>query len=140
MPEYVVHTLMDGMNMHGKALNGSNIMVLGMAYKNDIDDLRESPAFDVYNLLEDRGATVCYHDPYCPSFKRDGGEVESMPLTAELLQSLDAVVITTAHSNVDYQFVVDNAKLVIDSRNATKTLNNTEGKVLRMGGGRVLDN
>ncbi|MEA2078178.1 MAG: nucleotide sugar dehydrogenase [Candidatus Marinimicrobia bacterium] len=140
MPEYVVHTLMDGMNMHGKALNGSNVMVLGMAYKNDIDDLRESPAFDVYNLLEDRGATVCYHDPYCPLFKRNGGEVESVPLTAELLKSLDAVVITTAHKNVDYQFIVDNANLVIDSRNATKNLKNTEGKVLRMGGGRSMDN
>ena len=139
MPEYVVHTLMDGMNMHGKALKDSNVMVLGMAYKNDIDDLRESPAFDVYNLLEDRGATVCYHDPYCPSFKRNGGEVESVPLTAEMLKSLDAVVITTAHKNVDYQFVVDNANLVIDSRNATKPLKNTEGKVLRMGGGRTLD-
>lgn len=140
MPEYVVHTLMDGMNMHGKALNGSNVMVLGMAYKNDIDDLRESPAFDVYNLLEDRGATVCYHDPYCPSFKRENGEVESVPVTKELLETLDAVVITTAHKNVDYQFIVDHSKLVIDSRNATKGLNNTEGKVLRMGGGRVLDN
>ncbi len=139
MPEYVVHTLMDGMNMHKKALNGASVMVLGMAYKNDIDDLRESPAFDVYNLLEDRGATVCYHDPYCPSFKRNGGMVESVPLTAELLQSLDAVVITTAHKNVDHQFVVDNAKLVIDSRNATKELKNTEGKVLRMGGGRKLE-
>jgi len=139
MPEYVVHTLMDGMNMHGKALNGSNIMVLGMAYKNDIDDLRESPAFDVYNLLEDRGATVCYHDPYCPSFKRNGGMVESVPLMAELLHSLDAVVITTAHKNIDYQFIVDNAKLVIDSRNATSGLKNTEGKVLRMGGGRKLE-
>lgn len=139
MPEYVVHTLMDGMNLHGKALNGSNVMVLGMAYKNDIDDLRESPAFDVYNLLEDRGATVCFHDPYCPSFKRNGGEVESVPLTAELLKSLDAVVITTAHKNIDYQFVVDNANLVIDSRNATKDLKNTEGKVMRMGGGRTLE-
>jgi len=140
MPEYVVHTLMDGMNMHGKALNGSTIMVLGMAYKNDIDDLRESPAFDVYNLLEDRGATVCYHDPYCPEFKRNGGMVESVPLTAELLKTLDAVVITTAHKNIDYQFIVDNSNLVIDSRNATKDLKNTEGKVLRMGGGRMLDN
>ncbi len=140
MPEYVVHTLMDGMNMHGKALNGSNVMVLGMAYKNDIDDLRESPAFDVYNLLEDRGATVCYHDPYCPELKHGNDIVESVPLTAELLSSLDAVVITTAHKNVDYQFVVDNANLVIDSRNATSTMKNTEGKVLRMGGGRSMDN
>jgi UDP-N-acetyl-D-glucosamine dehydrogenase len=140
MPEYVVHTLMDGMNMHKKALNGSTVMVLGMAYKNDIDDLRESPAFDVYNLLEDGGATVCYHDSYCPEFNRNGGKVESVPLTAELLKSLDAVVITTAHNNVDYQFIVDNANLVIDSRNATKGLKNTEGKVLRMGAGRVMDN
>lgn len=139
MPEYVVHTLMDGMNMHKKALNGSNVMVLGMAYKNDIDDLRESPAFDVYNLLENRGATVCYHDPYCPSLRHFDDIVESVPLTAELLQTLDAVVITTAHKNVDYQFVVDNANLVIDSRNATKDLKNTEGKVLRMGGGRKME-
>ncbi len=140
MPEYVVHTLMDGMNMHSKAINGSTIMVLGMAYKNDIDDLRESPAFDVYNLLEDLGATVCYHDPYCPKFKRNGGMVESVPLTAELLKTLDAVVITTAHKNIDYQFIVDNSNLVIDSRNVTKDLNNTEGKVMRMGGGRSLNN
>ncbi len=140
MPEYVVHTLMDGMNMHKKALNGSTVMVLGMAYKNDIDDLRESPAFDVYNLLENGGATVCYHDPYCPEFNRNGDKVESVPLTAELLKSLDAVVITTAHTDVDYQFIVDNSNLVIDSRNATKDLKNTEGKVLRMGAGRVMDN
>jgi UDP-N-acetyl-D-glucosamine dehydrogenase len=126
--------------MHKKALNGSTVMVLGMAYKNDIDDLRESPAFDVYNLLEDGGATVCYHDPYCPEFKHNDGIVESVPLTAELLKSVDAIVITTAHKNVDYQFVVDNANLVVDSRNATKDLKNTEGKVLRMGGGRSMDN
>jgi UDP-N-acetyl-D-glucosamine dehydrogenase len=139
MPEYVVQTLMEGLNMHVKALNKSNIMILGMAYKNDIDDLRESPAFDVYKLLEQRGATVCYHDPYCPKFAWNGGYVESLPLTKELLASLDAVVITTAHKGIDYQFIVDNAQLVIDSRNATKGLKNIEGKVLRMGGGRNLD-
>ncbi len=139
MPEYVVQTLMEGMNMHGKALKGSNILILGIAYKNDIDDLRESPAFDVYKLLEDRGATVCYHDPYCPKLDWNNSYVESLPLTKELLKSMDAVVITTAHKNVDYQFVVDHANLVIDSRNATKDLKNTEGKVLRMGGGRVLE-
>ncbi|MFA6617807.1 MAG: nucleotide sugar dehydrogenase [Candidatus Neomarinimicrobiota bacterium] len=139
MPEYVVHTLMDGMNMQKKPLNGSSVMLIGMAYKNDIDDLRESPAFDVYNLLESRGATVCYHDPYCPKFEHFETMVESVPLTAELLRSLDAVVITTAHKNIDYQFVVDHANLVIDSRNATKDLKNIEGKVLRMGGGRTMD-
>jgi UDP-N-acetyl-D-glucosamine dehydrogenase len=139
MPEYVVHTLMEGMNMHEKALKNSNILILGMAYKNDIDDLRESPAFDIFKLLEEKGATVSYHDPYCPKFAWNGDYVESLPLDAELLESMDAVVITTAHKTLDYQFVVDHSKLVVDSRNATKTLKNTEGKVLRMGGGRTLD-
>ncbi|MDD3716824.1 MAG: nucleotide sugar dehydrogenase [Candidatus Marinimicrobia bacterium] len=139
MPEYVVHTLMEGLNLHTKALRNSNILILGMAYKNDIDDLRESPAFDVFKLLEEKGATVSYHDPYCPKFSWNGDYVESLPLDKELLNSMDAVVITTAHRSVDYQFVVDHSKLVIDSRNATKGLKNTEGKVLRMGGGRTLD-
>ncbi len=139
MPEYVVQTLMEGMNMHGKALKDSNIMVLGMAYKNDIDDLRESPAFDVYKLLEQRGATVCYHDPYCPKFAWNDDYVESLPLTKDLLKSMDAVVITTAHKSLDYQFVVDHSNLVIDSRNATKGLLRTQGKVLRMGGGSQLE-
>ncbi len=135
MPEYVVHTLMDGLNAQKKSVNGANILILGMAYKNDIDDLRESPAFDVYNLLEDKGATVCYHDSYCPVFKHFDGYVESVPLNKDLLKEMDAVVITTAHKNVDYQFVVDNANLVVDSRNVTKGLKNTKDKVFRMGGG-----
>lgn len=139
MPEYVVQTLMEGLNMHTKALKNSNILILGMAYKNDIDDLRESPAFDIYKLLEDKGAVVSYHDPYCPKFAWNGGYVESLPIDKELLESMDAVVITTAHHSIDYQFVVDHSKLVIDSRNVTKDLKNTEGRVLRMGGGRKLD-
>ncbi|MDD3966094.1 MAG: nucleotide sugar dehydrogenase [Candidatus Neomarinimicrobiota bacterium] len=139
MPEYVVQTLMEGLNMHSKALRNSNILLLGMAYKNDIDDLRESPAFDVFKSLEQRGATVAYHDPYCPRFAWNGAYVESLPLDKELLKSMDAVVITTAHKSIDYQFIVDNSQLIIDSRNATKGLRNIEGKVLRMGGGRTLD-
>lgn len=140
MPSYVVQTLMEGLNLQKKAINGSTVLMLGMAYKNDIDDLRESPAFDVFHLLEDKGAEVCYHDAYCPSFKWHNDEIiESVPLSKELIESVDAVVITTAHKNVDYQFIVDNAKLVVDSRNTTKPLKNTKGKVIRLGGGMILE-
>ncbi len=140
MPEYVVRTLMEGMNMHSKALNHSNILIMGMAYKNDIDDLRESPSFDIFKLLEQRGANVCYHDAYCPKLAWNGDYVESVPLTQELLETMDAVVIATAHKNVDYQFVVDHANLIIDSRNATKGIKDPGEKVLRMGGGHVMSN
>lgn len=139
MPEYVVRSLMEGMNVHGKALKNSNILIMGMAYKNDIDDLRESPSFDIFKLLEQRGANVCYHDTYCPKLAWNGGFVESMPLTKELLKSVDAVVIATAHKNVDYQFIVDNAQLIIDSRNATNGLKDTGDKIFRIGGGQVMN-
>ncbi len=134
MPEYVIESVIEGLNYHKKAINGSKILLLGMAYKKDIDDLRESPAIDIYNILVDKGAEVIYHDSHCPVFKLDGsGYVESAPLTEELLKEMDCVVITTDHTAVDYQTVVDHAKLVIDTRNATKGLKNTAEKVLRLG-------
>ncbi|BFN36809.1 nucleotide sugar dehydrogenase [Fidelibacter multiformis] len=134
MPEYVIESVIEGLNYHKKAINGSKILLLGMAYKKDIDDLRESPAIDIYNILVDKGAEVIYHDPHCPLFKLDGaGYVESAPLTTDLLKEMDCVVITTDHTAVDYQKVVDHAKLVIDTRNATKGLKNTAEKVLRLG-------
>ena len=138
MPEYVVRSLMEGMNMHGKALRDSDILILGMAYKNDIDDLRESPSFDIFKLLEQRGANVCYHDTFCPRLSWNGGYVESVPLTEDLLKSVDAVVISTAHKNVDYGFVVKHAKLVIDTRNATRDTERDD-KVILMGGGHVMN-
>jgi len=134
MPEYVMETVIEGLNSHRKSINGSTILMLGMAYKKDIDDLRESPALDIYALLEYRGANVLYHDPHCPNFRDEHGQtVESRALTAELLKESDAVVIATDHSSVDYQFVVDHASLVVDSRNATKHIRDTEGKILRLG-------
>jgi UDP-N-acetyl-D-glucosamine dehydrogenase len=134
MPEYVIESVIEGLNYHKKAINGSKILLLGMAYKKDIDDLRESPAIDIYNILVDKGAEVIYHDPHGPVLKLDGaGYVESAPLTTDLLKEMDCVVITTDHTAVDYQKVVDNAKLVIDTRNATKGLKNTAEKVLRLG-------
>jgi len=93
--------------------------VLGIAYKKDIDDMRESPAFDVMRLLEERGAIVDYHDPYVPHFQEHGHARAGVALTADVLAQSDAVVIVTDHANVDYQFVVDHAGLVVDTRNCT---------------------
>ena len=107
------------LNQDRKAVNGSRILVLGVAYKKDIDDMRESPALDVIRLLEERGGEVEYHDPFVPKFREEGHEVSGVPLTAEALSRADAVVIVTDHSTVDYQFVVDHAQLVIDTRNTT---------------------
>ncbi len=134
MPEYVIDTVAEGLNCHKKSINGSTVLLLGMAYKKDIDDLRESPALDIYTLLEQKGAHVLYHDPHCPTFRDEkSNTVPSQELTAELIRKVDAVVITTDHSTIDYQFIVDEARLVIDSRNATKHLKNTDNKVLRLG-------
>ncbi|HEU4994678.1 MAG TPA: nucleotide sugar dehydrogenase [Gemmatimonadaceae bacterium] len=119
MPSYVVEKVADALNDERKAVNGSRILVLGIAYKRDIDDMRESPALDVMRLLEELGADVVYHDPYVPQFNEDGLHHEGVALTDDELSRSDAVVIVTDHTSVDYQRVVNQASLVIDTRNAT---------------------
>ena len=134
MPEYVIQNVSNGLNYHKKSINGSSVLLIGMAYKKNIEDLRESPSIDIYNLLVEKGAKVNYHDPYCPIVKVDGNsELKSKKLTEKLLQNSDVVVITTDHSNIDYQFIVDNAKLVVDTRNVTKKLKHTKNEVLKLG-------
>ncbi|EHL65513.1 nucleotide sugar dehydrogenase [Cloacibacillus evryensis] len=119
MPEYVVERLMEILNEHEKPLKNSKIMLLGIAYKGDIDDLRESPALKVWEELEKRGAKVIYHDPYCTTAKWKGNAVESAELTAETISACDAVVVTTWHKhNIDYKLVLDNAKILFDTKNA----------------------
>ncbi len=119
MPRWVVNRAGALLNDEKKPLNGSKIMLIGMAYKNDIDDLRESPALDVYMLLERRGAVMSYHDPYCPKAKmEDSGMVESTPLTPETLAEQDLIIITTGHKqNVDYDMIMEHASVVFDTRN-----------------------
>jgi UDP-N-acetyl-D-glucosamine dehydrogenase len=119
MPRYVVEKVADALNDERKAVNGSRILVLGIAYKKDIDDMRESPALDVMRLLEELGAHVVYHDPYVPTFRENGASHEGIKLTDAELTKADAVVIVTDHSSVDYQRVVNVARLVVDTRNAT---------------------
>ncbi len=124
MPYFVLDKVQDALNSQRKALNGARIIVLGVAYKKDIDDVRESPALDLIRLLEEKGGQVDYHDPYVP-FLRDDGELsgrKSVPLTDDALREADCIVITTEHSNVDYARVVRLAPLVVDTRNATRGL------------------
>jgi UDP-N-acetyl-D-glucosamine dehydrogenase len=119
MPTYVVSRLTDLLNDQGLSLKGSRVLLLGVAYKRDVADIRESPALVVLSLLEHKGVKVSYHDPHVPYLNGDGWW-ESQPLTEELLKSQDCVVITTDHTSIDYDFVVRNSKLVFDTRNATK--------------------
>jgi UDP-N-acetyl-D-glucosamine dehydrogenase len=123
MPHYVVTRLMEALNDHGKALKGASVLLLGLAYKRDVDDVRESPAFEIIELLEQKGASVAYHDPYVPrthKMRRHDLTLESLPLTPENVAKHDAVLVVTDHSNVDYGLVVRHARLVVDTRNATR--------------------
>jgi len=131
MPEYVIDLVADGLNNMSKSINGSNILLLGMAYKPDIDDVRESPALDVYALLEAKGAKVHFHDPYVPEIRFDSGMEQTVELKVDTLDQYDCVVITTNHSEYDIQAIVDNSKLVVDTRNATKGMGN--GQIIRLG-------
>jgi UDP-N-acetyl-D-glucosamine dehydrogenase len=120
MPLYVINKVAGALNEDRKAINGSKIVVLGVAYKRDIDDVRESPALDIIQLLEQRGADVVYHDPYVESVRLEGdATMSTTPYSTELLSGADCVVIVTDHSIFDWQHVVDHSKLVVDTRNAT---------------------
>ena len=120
MPNYVVDKVQDALNQHRKPINGSRVLVLGVAYKRDIDDLRESPALDVMRLLEEKGAAVLFHDPHVNEIREDGHVRCSVALTEQELQAADCVVIITDHQAVDYEAVVRHACLIVDTRNATR--------------------
>jgi UDP-N-acetyl-D-glucosamine dehydrogenase len=122
MPGYVVRKVADALNDERKPIRGSRILVLGVSYKRDIDDLRESPAIEIIGLLEDKGAQVFYHDPFCPVIQDDGHTpiqhlpMRSVELSEAMLEAMDAVVVVADHSGVDYQLVAEHARLVVDTR------------------------
>ncbi|MCK7607512.1 nucleotide sugar dehydrogenase [Geobacillus stearothermophilus] len=120
MPEYVVNRAMLILNEEGKALRGSKVTVLGVAYKKDIDDVRESPVLKIVELLEQYGAEFAVVDPYVPSFRACNRVIETVELTPELLAQSDLVLITTDHSNIDYEMVARHSRVVFDTRNAMK--------------------
>lgn len=130
MPEYVTERIGDLLNRRfAKSINKSSILVLGVAYKPDIKDIRESPALDVINLLEKKGARVCYNDPFVPSFNWHEKRIKSVKLDTAQVKKADLVVILTHHKKYDYQWLVDNAKMVFDTRNATHAVKRHRNKI-----------
>jgi len=130
----VVHRTMEALNRHRKSINGSKILVLGAAYKKDVDDPRESPALKVISLLKEREANVFYHDPFVPKLDHEHGvdfEMSSTPLVMSSLQDYDAVLILTDHSEIDYAAVVQHARLVLDTRNATRKVTRQREKIVK---------
>lgn len=132
MPRYVVGKVQDGLNDAGKPIKGSRVLVLGAAYKPDIDDLRESPALDVIGLLEHKGALVDYHDPYIPTLRHEGRTMQSVPDLMEAIRQVDCVVIITNHKVYDYPAILSEAKLVVDTRNALGASGKNNPKVVRL--------
>jgi UDP-N-acetyl-D-glucosamine dehydrogenase len=120
MPAHVVSVVADALNARKQALNGSRILVLGVAYKPDITDVRESPALEVIEALLAKGAEVAYHDPFVPLVRLTERELSSVALDERAISDASCVLITTHHSTVDYGRVVEHATLVVDSRNATR--------------------
>ncbi|MCC6126033.1 MAG: nucleotide sugar dehydrogenase [Pirellulales bacterium] len=136
MPRYVIGRLMEALNKQGKPLKGSKVCVLGVSYKKDIDDNRESPTFELIELLLDGEAVVSYSDPFFPTLRkirhhRHLPDMNHVELTAEYLQGLDCALIATDHSSFNYEFIVRHAPLVVDTRNATKHVVQGRGKICK---------
>jgi hypothetical protein len=141
MPQHVIRLVVHALNEDRKAVNGSRILILGVAYKKDIDDMRESPALSIIDLLRVRKADVVYHDPFVPNVDfhdahtiGQGEPLQSIPLTVDEVKNADCVIIVTEHSDVDYKMVTDNAKIIVDTRNALseKIRNGSKARIIRL--------
>jgi UDP-N-acetyl-D-glucosamine dehydrogenase len=134
MPHYVIMKIMEALNERNKSLKGSKVLVLGLAYKKDIDDLRESPSIELIELLCQKGAKVDYNDPYIPKTRKQRQHdlgMKSKKLSAKMLAGYDVVLISTDHSNYNYDWIVKNAKLVVDTRNATGAVTTNRRKIVK---------
>lgn len=135
MPYYVVSRVGDALNEHQKSIKGSKVLILGAAYKKDVDDPRESPSFKLMEILQEKGAEVDYNDPLIPVLPKmrmyKVGQKKSVDLTAENLAKYDCVLISTDHSAYDWDFIVKNSKLVVDTRNATKNVLENRDKIVK---------
>ena len=136
MPEHVVELVTKGLNSHRKPVNGSEVLIVGVAYKRDIDDVRESPALAIIEKLQQLGADVSYADPFVPEvhLEGNGSRIQAIELSQSAVTGADCVVIVTNHSAVNYEWLAENAKLVVDTRNATRGLSEErfEGKIIRL--------
>src|SRR5262245_43294659 len=135
IPYYVVERITDALNNRGKSVRGATVLIQGVAYKRDVDDVRESPALEIMELLQEKGANLSYNDPYIPQLHKmrryDFSHMSSVPLTEDFVKSCDVVVITTDHTSIDYQWLVDNASLVVDTRNATRAVARGRERIVR---------
>jgi UDP-N-acetyl-D-glucosamine dehydrogenase len=134
IPYYVVSKTVDALNDRKKSIKGAKILILGVAYKRDVDDARESPALAIMDLFQKKGATILYHDPFIPSlppFRKYHFKLNSSPLTKPLLQRIDAVVVVADHSQIDYAWVAKHAPLIIDTRNVTKNMKQWKRKIVK---------
>jgi UDP-N-acetyl-D-glucosamine dehydrogenase len=118
MPQFVVDLIVKALSDRGKALKGARILLLGLAYKADINDIRESPSLDVWHLLVGRSADVIYHDPQVPSLEFGGGEQVSKPFAPETFREADCTVVLTAHSSFDFEMIFRESGCIVDTRNA----------------------
>jgi UDP-N-acetyl-D-glucosamine dehydrogenase len=132
MPEYVVNRVAQGLNAKGRSLKGSRILILGVAYKRDVSDVRESPALEIVHHLIQKGARVRYHDPFVPSFRTDGLRLRSTALTPAARRSADCVVIVTDHEALDKRLVAKHSRLILDTRNALKSQGIRSSKIVRL--------
>ncbi|MGH7818493.1 MAG: UDP binding domain-containing protein, partial [Candidatus Binatia bacterium] len=137
MPYYVVDRVVDALGRRGRALPGAKVLVLGVAYKKDVDDLRDSPALKLIEVLESRGAIVSYNDPHVPSLRTrrlrhyETFRLDSTPLTPETLAAADCVLIATDHGAYDYEAIVAGSRLVVDARNATRAVRSGREKIVK---------
>ena len=133
MPKHVVDKIIHALNLQRKPLNGAKLLILGIAYKKDIGDIRESPALEVIRLILDKKADFLYHDPYVKDLSLDDRNIyHSEPLTADLVENADCVVILTDHDVVDYRWLVEHAQLVVDTRNATRGVKKGQEKIIKI--------
>ena len=133
MPKYVVDKIIHALNLQRKPLNGAKLLILGIAYKKDIGDIRESPALEVIRLILDKKADFLYHDPYVKDLSLDDRNIyHSEPLTANLVEEADCVVILTDHDVIDYDWLVEHAQLVVDTRNATRGVKKGQEKIIKI--------
>ncbi len=134
MPNYVISRVMDALNAGKKSLNGAKVLVLGLAYKKDVDDIRESPSIELIEILEEKGAKVDYNDPFVPATHKQREHnlrMRSKPLSEKMLASYDCVLIATDHSEYDYSWIVKHAQLVVDTRNATEACKSHRRKIVK---------
>lgn len=132
MPRYIVNKVVDGLNRAQKSVNGSRVLVLGVAYKRDIDDVRESPALDIIKLLLDKGAQVSWHDPHVKELKGLDRVQRESSLDPTILAKADCVIIATDHTIYDWNRIVKESRLVVDSRNATHHVTSDRHKIIQL--------